>query len=217
VKYWFPPILAILALLSASFAFAEDFKTISGKEYKNATVSHVEADGVVLKSKSGISKVYFVELPKEVQERFGYAAEKFAAQQAKALDTKTPAALMNQAESALRSNQFAQSAELLNRIISDYPASSQAGTVRELTSLLREKQSTQDGPLTVSETERLRKLMDALANIKMNYRTATPQKRRDLETIFGPETFRDTDNGLDSVSSSGMKLRDSRDKALQGQ
>jgi hypothetical protein len=28
----------------------------------------------VLKSKSGISKVYFVELPKEVQERFGYDA-----------------------------------------------------------------------------------------------------------------------------------------------
>jgi hypothetical protein len=44
-------------------AFAEDFKTIKGKEYKNAKVSRVEPDGIVLKNKSGIAKVYFVELP----------------------------------------------------------------------------------------------------------------------------------------------------------
>jgi len=29
----------MLAVLSASLALAEDFKTINGKEYKNATVS----------------------------------------------------------------------------------------------------------------------------------------------------------------------------------
>jgi sRNA-binding protein len=51
---------------------AEDFKTLSGKEYKDATITRVEPDGVVLKHKSGISKVYFTELPKEVQERFHY-------------------------------------------------------------------------------------------------------------------------------------------------
>jgi hypothetical protein len=71
VKGW-QTALAILAALFASLAFAEDFKTINGKEYKNATVSRVEADGLVLKTKSGILKVYFVELPKEVQEHFGY-------------------------------------------------------------------------------------------------------------------------------------------------
>jgi hypothetical protein len=69
VKYW-KAILAILAVLSASIALAEDFKTINGKEYKNATVSRVEPDGIVLKTKSGISKVYFTELPKDVQQRF---------------------------------------------------------------------------------------------------------------------------------------------------
>jgi hypothetical protein len=58
--------ITILAALSASIALADDFKTINGKEYKNATVSRVEPDGIVLKSKSGISKVYFVELPKDV-------------------------------------------------------------------------------------------------------------------------------------------------------
>ena len=69
VNYW-KTALSILAALSASLALAEDFKTISGKEYKNVTVSRVEADGIVLKGKSGISKVYFSELPKETQERF---------------------------------------------------------------------------------------------------------------------------------------------------
>jgi hypothetical protein len=37
-------------------------------------ISHVEADGIVLRTKSGISKVYFVELPKDVQERFHYGS-----------------------------------------------------------------------------------------------------------------------------------------------
>src|SRR6266571_2317888 len=67
-------ILAFLILCFTSIAFADDFKTIEGKEYKDVTVSRVEPDGVVLRTKSGISKVYFVELPKEVQERFHYNA-----------------------------------------------------------------------------------------------------------------------------------------------
>jgi len=64
--------LATLAVLSASLALAEDFKTINGKEYKDATITRVEADGIVLRTKTGISKVYFIELPKEVQKRFHY-------------------------------------------------------------------------------------------------------------------------------------------------
>ena len=62
--------LAILALLSTTLALAEDFKTVRGKLYKDATIIRVEADGIVLKTKTGISKVYFIELPKDVQERF---------------------------------------------------------------------------------------------------------------------------------------------------
>jgi hypothetical protein len=63
----------ILAVLFASLAFPEDFKTTNGKVYKNATVSRVEADGIELKTKTGISKVYFTELPQEIQERFHWA------------------------------------------------------------------------------------------------------------------------------------------------
>jgi hypothetical protein len=66
--------IVILATLFVSFALAEDFKTVSGKIYKDATISHVEADGIVLRTKTGISKVYFVELPKDVQERFHYGS-----------------------------------------------------------------------------------------------------------------------------------------------
>src|SRR5438034_4948354 len=83
MKYWKTG-LAILAALSTSLSVADDFKTTNGKEYKNATVTRVEPDGIVVKSKSGISKIYFVELPKEVQERFHYNPEKAAAAQAAA-------------------------------------------------------------------------------------------------------------------------------------
>ena len=64
--------VAVLVVCFASVALADDFKTIKGKEYKDATISRVEADGIVIKTKTGISKIYFVELPKDVQERFHY-------------------------------------------------------------------------------------------------------------------------------------------------
>ena len=70
------PRLVILIVCFASIAVADDFKTIDGTEYKNVTLKRVEPDGIVLSSKSGISKVYFTELPKEVQERFHYDAAK---------------------------------------------------------------------------------------------------------------------------------------------
>jgi hypothetical protein len=71
VTYW-QATLAILAALSASMALADDFKTINGKEYKDATITRVEGDGIVIRTKTGISKVYFPELPKDVQEKFHY-------------------------------------------------------------------------------------------------------------------------------------------------
>ena len=63
-----------MILCFTTVAVADDFKLVSGKEYKNVTLTRVEPDGIVLKTKSGVSKVYFVELQKEVQERFHYNA-----------------------------------------------------------------------------------------------------------------------------------------------
>ena len=71
--------IAILAMLSVSLALADDFKTNDGKEYKDATVTRAEPDGIVVKTKSGISKIYFAELPKEVQQRFNYNPQQAAA------------------------------------------------------------------------------------------------------------------------------------------
>ncbi len=66
--------VVVLILCFTTVALADDFKLVSGKEFKNATVTRVEPDGVVLKTKSGISKVYFVELPNDIQQRFHYNA-----------------------------------------------------------------------------------------------------------------------------------------------
>jgi hypothetical protein len=92
VKHW-KAALAILAV-SASLALAEDFKTIKGKEYKDATVSRVERDGIVLRSKSGITKLYFSELPKDVQERFHPSPAKTAVAQREREPIKGWAAVM---------------------------------------------------------------------------------------------------------------------------
>ncbi len=44
------PTAVVLIVCFASIAVADDFKTINGKEYKNATVTRVEPDGIVLKN-----------------------------------------------------------------------------------------------------------------------------------------------------------------------
>jgi hypothetical protein len=45
---------------------------LSTARYKDAKIRRVEADGIAVRTKSGISKIYFVELPKDVQEQFHY-------------------------------------------------------------------------------------------------------------------------------------------------
>jgi thiol-disulfide isomerase/thioredoxin len=67
-------VVASLILCFTTVAVANDYKLVTGREYKNVTVSRVEPDGIVLKTKSGISKVYFIELPNDVQQRFHYNA-----------------------------------------------------------------------------------------------------------------------------------------------
>jgi chromosome segregation ATPase len=69
-------VLTFLILLFTAAALSDDFRTVNGKEFKDATITRVEPDGIVVKTKSGMSKVYFAELPKEVQERFHYDPQK---------------------------------------------------------------------------------------------------------------------------------------------
>jgi hypothetical protein len=105
-------LLILFALCFVSAAFSDDFKTVTGREYKNATVSRVEPDGIVLTNNAGISKVYFTELPKEVQERFGYDPQKaadYSAQQSAGLDQvrkQQAEALQREAEATQKANQY---------------------------------------------------------------------------------------------------------------
>jgi len=102
----------ISVFLLPAIVFAEDFKTVKGKEYKNATVSRVEPDGIVLKTKSGVTKIYFSELPKEVQERFLYdsaqAAQFNAAQQAIVVQQNTAKQQKQQQEQQQKQQQEQQ-------------------------------------------------------------------------------------------------------------
>ena len=105
-------VLILFVLCFVSAAFSDDFKTVAGREYKNATVSRVEPDGIVLTNKAGISKVYFTELPKEVQERFGYDPQRaadYSAQQTAGLDElrkQQAEALRREAEARQKANQY---------------------------------------------------------------------------------------------------------------
>ena len=61
---------------------------INGKIYKEATISRVEADGIVLRTKTGIYRIYFVELPKDIQDHFHYSPVTPIAAQLKRTPTK---------------------------------------------------------------------------------------------------------------------------------
>ena len=71
-------LFTILLLSFAAATLSEDFHTINGKEYKDATVMRMEPDGIVVKTNSGVTKIYFTELPKDVQEQFHYDSGKAA-------------------------------------------------------------------------------------------------------------------------------------------
>src|SRR5947199_10406269 len=98
-------VVTVLIFSVVGAAFAEDLKTINGKEFKDATVNRVEPDGIVVKTKSGMSKVYFAELPKEVQERFHYDPQKASTYSAE--EAANYAAYQNQQAEAQRQRQEA--------------------------------------------------------------------------------------------------------------
>ena len=130
--------LTFLSLSFISLTFADDFKTLAGKEYKNVTVSRVELDGIVLTGKAGISKVYFTELPKDVQERFGYDSQKagdYSAQQSAGFEQ-----VRKQQEEASR--QKAQASEKENQ--SRAQQASRQNDLRTLQSRYEELQRQED-------------------------------------------------------------------------
>jgi hypothetical protein len=98
--------LFIILLLSfAAAALSEDFRTINGKEYKGTTITRAEPDGIVVKTSSGVTKIYFTELPKDVQEHFHYDSAKAASYSAEQAANYT--AYQKQQDEAQRQQQAA--------------------------------------------------------------------------------------------------------------
>jgi hypothetical protein len=62
--------ISLAASICISSLRAEDLKTQSGRTYKNATISRVEADGLVIRHKFGIVKVAFQNIAPESRETF---------------------------------------------------------------------------------------------------------------------------------------------------
>jgi len=68
----------ILALSFAlcGFAVADNMTLPNGKTYTNYKVSRVEPDGITLTHSSGITKLFFWELPPELQQKYNYDPQK---------------------------------------------------------------------------------------------------------------------------------------------
>ena len=62
--------VVVILLCSVANVLAADFTTLDGTKYREVTVKRVEADGIVVVTDVGVEKIYFNELPKEVQERY---------------------------------------------------------------------------------------------------------------------------------------------------
>ena len=78
-------IAILVTLFATAVALADDFKTTSGKEYKNATVTQVEADGIVIKTKAVFPKFILPSCPKMFRSGFTMIPPTPAAAQAAAV------------------------------------------------------------------------------------------------------------------------------------
>ena len=161
-------VLMFLILCFASVTLADDFKTIDGKEYKNVTVRRVEPDGIVLITSVGISKVYFTELPKEVQERFHYQPDKaaaYATQQAAnyaALQRQQEEAMRQQAETTERNNKYVR-----DRVQANAAAQSQQERVVALQARYDALQKQEDDLFArIQEAERLPRYLHGQSGTK---------------------------------------------------
>jgi hypothetical protein len=73
--------LLIIALSTSAALNAEDIKTTTGQEYKDATISRAEPDGLVIIYSAGIVKIPFTELSADLREKYHYDPQAAAAYQ----------------------------------------------------------------------------------------------------------------------------------------
>jgi hypothetical protein len=68
-------VAAAVLIAGALHAAGEDFTLNDGREYKNVTVSRTEPDGIVVMTSTGIVKLFFSELPEDLQKKHGYDSQ----------------------------------------------------------------------------------------------------------------------------------------------
>lgn len=116
-------VLSIGALIFLSPALGEDIETLNHDVYKNATISRVEPDGIVITHSAGIVKIPFSELPAEYARRFNYdksKGEKFASEQAEAqrqlyLKTQVERQIANARDAEISAKSAAEADAFLKR------------------------------------------------------------------------------------------------------
>lgn len=67
-------ILLVVAITGR--AIADDLTLPNGKTYQNYSITRTEPDGISIKHAAGITKLFFWELPQEMQARYNYDPEK---------------------------------------------------------------------------------------------------------------------------------------------
>jgi hypothetical protein len=80
---------APLLLLMCVTAHSEDFGTINRRSYNGVLVTRWEPDGVMVRTKYGISKIYFCEMTEQLHAKYHYnpeAAQQYAATERQAID-----------------------------------------------------------------------------------------------------------------------------------
>lgn len=92
---------AIAVLFGAASLFADDVRTLSGREYKDVKVSRIEPDGITIITKNGVKKIPFAKLSGDVRERYGYDPQKEAAYKA---DEQQKAAAKARANAAVEAS-----------------------------------------------------------------------------------------------------------------
>src|ERR1700749_1196537 len=78
--------VAALLFLLPLIGLGDDLRLRDGTVYRRATVSEVAADGLIVNYEKGVAKIDFEQLPRPLQERYGYdprKAARFRAEQAR--------------------------------------------------------------------------------------------------------------------------------------
>lgn len=75
-KSFYMSTILVLLVSSVSVLYAEDFVTVDGKVYKNATVAQHNPAGIVIENQDGVFQILFKDLPEATRKKYNYDPKK---------------------------------------------------------------------------------------------------------------------------------------------